>query len=291
MSAPRIWVLCGAHKTASTHFQRILTSQPGRLARAGTVVIPPKVVRREIMPLVDRARGIAFPARIKAELADTLARLAPGAGRILICDENLLGGTEPRMLLRGGALYPWGPARVGRLLSLLPPAEVRVALALRSMATFLPSAYAENLFHFPYVTFDAFLEDADPAALSWHDLLVRMREETDAKVTLWRYEDYPAVAPAALGALLGRGVAADLEIPSQPARVGLSAEAIEEVARADGKGNPVPKLGALKKTFPKGSRFHAFQPFATANARALEDIYCADMAKIWAMSGVQVLQP
>lgn len=287
----KILVLCGAHKTASTHLQRTLLKNKARLARAGAAVIMPKTVRAEIMPLVDRARGIDFPAQIKAELAATLAALAPGAKTVIICDENLLGGTDARMGFRGGRLYPWGAPRVARLLRILPAVPKRLAFGLRSMATFLPSAYAETLYHFDYQTFPNYLEGVDPGSLSWADLALRIREETEVPMTLWRFEDYPETLRAIVGDLLGHGVARDLVVDHAPARVGLSSAAVTEIARAHASGVEKPELTALKKALPKSASSPGLAPFSDREIAALNALYAADIQAISALPKVRVIRP
>jgi len=287
----KIYLLCGAHKTASTHFERALSAHAELFAKRDAAVVGPKGLREAFGPLVAEAKDGGDLGALRGRAAEILARMAPGSDTLFLCDENLLGGTEPKMLFGEGGLYPWAGRRLARFKSLFPEAKVRLALATRNLGTFLPSAYGEALHHAPYAPFEAYLAGVDKASLSWAELVSRLRAEVEVPVYVWRYEDYPHVAQSIVHELLGRGVSTKFEVTEAPSRVGLSAAAIDQLAKAKLQKKRRPDLAELKRSYPKSVLYPGLKPFSEADLEAFSMRYAEDFAQLEEMRRVTVLRP
>ena len=284
MSPRKFIVFPGAHKTASTHLQRTLRRNAGRLAKRGVVFIGPNEVRTHLTPLTYRLRDGEPADDLGSKAAAAIAPLIDGAEVVLIADENILGGTEARMLFRKGRLYPWGPGRLGRVLKLLPEGKHHIALAIRHQATFLVSNYAESLHHTAYQSFEDYLALAKPHRLSWSRFIDRLRVETgDIPLTIWRYEDYPSVVRSVFSRLIGDGLAQKLEVPDRVIHPGLSARAVEALAAGE------TDIAALKKRFPKSPEYPALSLWTEEERARLGTLYARDLEQLSQMKGIRLI--
>lgn len=190
----------GAHKTATTHFQRVLEARRPDLRQDGIHALTPSTFRPIWTEREKRYRrwrrlitaGVPVGAAgTKSFLREIGAPNRPG-GRIVLSEENIIGDTRHGL---GAVLYPDLSWRVGLLRSSLGGnAQVRLFFSIRNLATFLPSIYAEALRFF---AFDAPFETVAAAALAqpprWTDVVARLRTAwPEASVSVWRYEDYAA---------------------------------------------------------------------------------------------------
>ncbi|MEM6896682.1 MAG: hypothetical protein AAF576_04845, partial [Pseudomonadota bacterium] len=81
------------------------------------------------------------PEVVRAGADGFLQHHGGDADTVALMDENILGGTDRKMLLRKTRLYPWAPGRMARLLDLFDGHDVQLALATRNPATFFPSCW------------------------------------------------------------------------------------------------------------------------------------------------------
>lgn len=287
----RIVILPGAHKTASTHLQSALVAARPALAGHGIAALTRAELRPAFAPLLAELRTGTPPEALRPTAARVLAALAEGAAQIVICDENLLGGTGSRQLLGLRGLYPWAPQRLAAFTALLPPVPLHLGLATRDLSGFLVSCYGEAMHHDPFQPFRDWLGPRSLGRLRWADLMARIEaalaDRPLARPLLhWRYEDYPAVLPALMAALIGPEAAATVTPPPQPARIGASARALAELGRLAAAG-AVPRgaFAALKRRYPKSRRYPPLAPFTEAQRARLAAIEAADRDAIAALPG------
>lgn len=285
----RLVFLLGAHKTASSHLQaRLLEAGPALRAR-GTAAIAPKIMRADLTPLTHLPRqGVSDEIGIAA--AEAFLRLHAGdARRVLLMDENILGSTDRKMLMRKKKLYPWAHLRLPRFLALFPGHDIALGLAIRNPATFLPSCWSESLHHGAVEPFGAFIKGIAPERLRWSQLLERLHEAApQARLVVWRYEDYGALGPRLPAALAG-AEAGDIPSVERIMRPGLSAEAAGWLFR-----QPAPDRDALltaRKKFPKAKGAAAFCPWTAERKSALDAGYAEDLRRIDALPWLRRLRP
>lgn len=286
----RLTFLIGAHKTASTHLQRSLTAERAALECEGLGVIGPMPIGGTILPLSDLLRGRADPDVLALAAEGFLQKHAGACRDVLLLNENILSNSlAPDMVLKGNQLYGRAPGRVKRVLQLFPGHDIRVGLAVRNPAGFLVSAWQEDMKGHAYRPFRRYLGDTDVTELSWLHMIKRLRQALgETEVFLWRYEDYPAVAPVVLRHCAGEA-GAKITLKAGAANPGFSAAALDFLA-SRGMVSKESTAEALKR-FPKGPDHPSFQPWSEAESAAMSDRYEADLAKIEARGLARILRP
>ncbi|MFN3954081.1 MAG: hypothetical protein ACK4LQ_06460 [Pararhodobacter sp.] len=291
----RIIVHIGAHKTASTHLQLALERGRAALGARGVAVFGPDQLRRRGLGLPEYLSAPAGSA--EAHGARIRAALGAGAERLVVSDENILGNAHNVELIRTGRFYPRAASRLQALLALLPAGEVTLALAIRDPARFLTSAYAQRLMSGKLEPFADYIGALQPATLRWSDLVGRLRGVVPgAGWHIWRYEDYPAVAPRVLDVLLG-GHAALARPGPGIAHPGLSARAhaalMAEAAALAGLGEAAirARVAELRRAFPKAPDAPGMALFDADALRRSAAAYGEDTLALAALPGVCVLEP
>lgn len=300
----RIIVHIGAHKTASTHLQLALERGRVALGARGVAVFGPDQLRRRGLGLPEYLG--APPGSAEAHGARIRAALALSVGRLLLSDENILGNAHNVELIRTARFYPRAEARLAMLNALLPGdgqavggqgAALTFALAIRDPAGFLASAYAQRLMSGRLEAFEDYIGTLDPAELRWSELVMRLRAAfPQAQWLLWRYEDYPAVAPQVLTALLG-AEASLARLGPGIAHPGLSAAAhaalMAEVPTLAGQGEAAIRARAaeLRHALPKAPDRPGLMPFGPAVLARSAAAYAEDQRRLAELPGLQLLVP
>ena len=132
----------GAHKTASTHLQNRLLENEHLFAKTGCSYLGPDRIRDEFGTLW-RALGLSdSPAEQKSKLA----ALAAGRSRLLISEENIIGGFKDLMSSPNRAMiYHKALERLTRLVQLVAPHPVHIAIAVREPCSYYVSVYNQFL--------------------------------------------------------------------------------------------------------------------------------------------------
>ena len=192
----------GAHKTASTHLQNRLLENENLFAKAGCSYLGPERIRDEFGTLWKALGRSHTPLQQKSKLAD----LAAGQPRLLISEENIIGGFKDLMNGPNRAMiYPKALERLTRLALLVAPNPLHIAMAVREPCSYYVSVYNQLLLSGRFQTWERFSKGLDPTAVKWSDILRPMAEIPGVvEVSIWRYEDYHRVFPQVLNTLLGR---------------------------------------------------------------------------------------
>lgn len=286
----------GAHKTASTHLQLALGRARAALAGQGVAMFLPEDLRRNGLRLADCLSSQPEDRSHNAVIRKALGEAARGARLLLISEENILGSAHQPAMIREARLYPDAGARLARLGMLLPAGRVTMALAMRNPAGFLVSAYSQRLLSGRIEHFEHYRGGLDPAALSWRDLVARLRAALpDAGLVLWAYEDYPAIAGQVLAAMLGREGARHVRPGPGRAHPGLSAAAqaalmAEAPALADAGPEAVQaRARALRRQFDRGRGHAPLAPLDEPTSIRAAAAYAQEIAQLAAEPGVSLL--
>ncbi|MCC5988048.1 MAG: hypothetical protein JJT95_10230 [Pararhodobacter sp.] len=286
----------GAHKTATTHLQLALGRARAALAGQGVAMFLPDDLRRNGLRLADCLSALPEDRSHNAVIRKALADAARGARLLLISEENILGSAHQPAMIREARLYPDAEARLARLRGLLPAGRVTITLAMRDPAGFLVSAYSQRLLSGRLEAFEHYRDGLDPAALSWHKLVARLRAAMpDAGLVLWAYEDYPAIAGQVLAAMLGRGGARHVRPGPGRAHPGLSAAAhaalmAEAPALADAGPEAVQaRARALRRQFDRAGGHAPMTPLDEATRNRAAVAYAQEIARLAAEPGVRLL--
>ena len=168
---------------------------------------------------------------------------------------------------------------------------VGLYLGVRDPAGFLASAYTQWLMSGRTGDFAAYLDGADPAGLAWSELATRLLAVPGvAGLTVWRYEDYPAVLPRVLARMLPEGLDAGIRPLPQVVHPGLSAAAHAAVmAELAAGASPEGLARRLRAAYPKSDGQPGYQPFDAATRAASATAYAADLARLARLPGATVL--
>ncbi|MCT8159306.1 hypothetical protein [Pseudoruegeria sp. SHC-113] len=286
-----VFLHIGAHKTATTHFQKLLDRNAERLAAASVRYVGPSTIRptglslRQILGLETGSRpGAALPV---------LEDLAQGARTVILSEENLLGPMFQGDTAQLFPLYPKADLRVERIVRGLSGCNLRLMLSVREPSSYLVSAYSQAMLRARYGRFVDFVGGAQPEQIQWSNLVRRLSLIKGAQeLILWRYEEYGALLPQILGEAIPEGVVAALDHPEGLAHQGLSRTAVA-VTQAWAEDEPKDKGLAkrAREAFPVSKAHPGFDPWPDTIKEASRAAYEADIATAAALPGVRLLQP
>ncbi|MFO7758040.1 MAG: hypothetical protein R6V26_06105 [Roseovarius sp.] len=305
---PYVVVHGGVHKTATSHLQSILQRNAGRLAKSGVHYIHHRAARKHYTYPCQlngyEKLGLDFRRKVSD---DDLARRAraffegikagPG-GRIILSDENMPGHCG--QCVQTGHLYQRRDTLVPIFARniLYPVREVH--LGLRNYADFFASAYVEYLRSATGA--DVLGEDRMKRAVigrvpGWAGLIDVIRASfPQARLILWRHEDFGALSQRIIAGLCGPGVAADDLVPPARSRGRPSAshravrELLSEVARVGGEAALARRV-EIQGRYPRGPDWPGYDPWTPQERAHLIRLYDRDVAGIRRRGDVELLDP
>ena len=284
----KITIHAGAHKTATTHLQNRLLENENLFAKGGCSYLGPEKIREEFGTLWKALGRKEKNQQQKRKLAD----LAAGQPRLLISEENIIGGFKD--LMNGPnreMIYPKAIERLTRLAQLVAPNPLHIAMAVREPCSYYVSVYNQLLMSGRFQTWERFSKGLDPTAVKWSDILRPMAKIPGvAQVSIWRYEDYHRVFPQVLDRLIGQPRP---EIPSlleKRLHAGLSERAVNACCtwHAAGYGG---RLGAVaREDFPISDVYPKFAPWPEALVRESQAAYGQDIDALGRAHEITVLE-
>ncbi len=283
----------GAHKTATTHVQEILTLMRPQLLERGIDFVDNPAVRRSGLAraLLEQRAAARLPVlrgrRAAALMARHLDPLRAGPTSFLLSEEKLMGGS---LSIFSEPAYPLLERSVALLASLATRAgggaEVTLFLSIRSLEGQMPSAYVQELKFSPPIGggFDKLKPRLLARPPSWFDLVRRIRAAAPAvPLRVWRQEDYRRDPATILAALCGRdpGPLPAMEDPYWTKSPDLAAVRAAEALPHD---LPRPerreRVLAIFRDSGAGARF---DPFTADEKAQLRAAYARDLERIEAL--------
>jgi len=284
----KIIIHAGAHKTASTHLQNRLLENEKRVVKSGCSYLGPEKIRDQF--------GTLWRALGRSDTPDEqerkLAALAAGQPRLVISEENIIGGFKDLMNGPNRAiLYPKAVERLARLAQLVAPNPLHIAMAVREPSSYYVSVYNQLLLSGRFQTWERFSKGLDPTAVKWSDILRPIAEIPGvAAVSIWRYEDYHRLLPQILNTLLGQP-RPDIPLHMEKRmHEGLSERAVQACCtwRAAGYGG---RLGAVaREDFPVSDAYPKFSPWPEALMRESRAAYGRDIEALGRAGNITVLE-
>ena len=284
----KIIIHAGAHKTASTHLQNRLLENEKRVVKSGCSYLGPEKIRDQF--------GTLWRALGRSDTPDEqerkLAALAAGQPRLVISEENIIGGFKDLMNGPNRAiLYPKAVERLARLAQLVAPNPLHIAMAVREPSSYYVSVYNQLLLSGRFQTWERFSKGLDPTAVKWSDILRPIAEIPGvAAVSIWRYEDYHRLLPQILNTLLGQP-RPDIPLHMEKRmHEGLSERAVQACCtwHAAGYGG---RLGAVaREDFPVSDAYPKFSPWSEALMRESRAAYGRDIEALGRAGNITVLE-
>lgn len=285
----------GAHKTASTHLQQTLRGLIPRMLAAGIHYSDVHHWRGGVTRLAVALGEGPGPARLRGRLRRRLDVTAATWPEMMISEENILGSLRRGGLMgKGSIIYPEATRRMTRLCGMLRHRPATICLAVREPCGFLTSAFSMQVMGGHELRLADYLDGFDPARLSWSDLARRLLGLRGvARLVAWRYEDYPAVRPQILSAMLPQALADQAGNPPA-AIVGLSQQAYDEVLQRalDCPQADVAQLAReAKSRFPREGGAAPLNLMDEAAALRCRAAYDADLAELANLPRTTLLLP
>ena len=284
----KIIIHAGAHKTASTHLQNRVLENEKRVVKSGCSYLGPEKIRDQF--------GTLWRALGRSDTPDEqerkLAALAAGQPRLVISEENIIGGFKDLMNGPNRAiLYPKAVERLARLAQLVAPNPLHIAMAVREPSSYYVSVYNQLLLSGRFQTWERFSKGLDPTAVKWSDILRPIAEIPGvAAVSIWRYEDYHRLLPQILNTLLGQP-RPDIPLHMEKRmHEGLSERAVQACCtwHAAGHGG---RLGAVaREDFPVSDAYPKFSPWPEALMRESRAAYGRDIEALGRAGNITVLE-
>jgi hypothetical protein len=283
----------GAHKTATTHVQEILTLMRPQLLERGVDFVDNHAVRRSGLAKALAARRLAMRLpvlrgrAVAAIMARHLDPLRAGPRTFVLSEEKLMGGSLQAFAT---PIYPQVERMVPLLASLSAPAaggaEVTLFLSIRSFDGQMPSAYVQELKFSPPIAggFDNLKERVLAAPPSWFGLVRRIRAAAPAvPLRVWRQEDYRRDPAAILAVLCGcdPGPLPAMEDPYWTRSPDLRAVRAAEALPADMPREE--RRARVLEIFRASGDGERFDPFTAEEKALLRAAYDQDLARIDAL--------
>lgn len=298
MSKPFVVTLhLGAHKTASTHLQHALRLHNDVLIAQNVAFYSPPLMRAENIDYMGR---LGLIRDSDENPRDVLAEMKQAAGKLVISEENILALAHPPSKPENAPLYPRADRALKKLLKAAPDVQFDLFLCVRDYAPFYQSLYSQNFYGGLFQPLDRFMDGFHYETLSWSDPLGALTALANVRsVTIWRYEDYPAIGPKVIDAMIGDGAGAQVDLSSRVRHLGLSQLAAAELLRI-GADQPEKiakprkfenrKIAAdVARRYPVGSDNPKISIWTSDELAASTARYHADLDQIAAHDKVTVL--
>lgn len=286
----------GVHKTATTYLQDLFELNRGRIALAGRAYWPLADVRPAMAFTIwaDQAgRGLLGPLRRRALRRAPFNPLGPyldAADSHVVSDENILGHASDALT---GSFYPHAGGRLERLAAIVGKRPVEVWLCLRSYPGFLASLYAESLRHGALMPVSGLVAANREPGGQWPALIDAVhRAFPEARIAVWRYEDFAALEPVIVERLAGLPLAHMQRLSITQVRPSPSPQAIAahlERAGAMSRLQRVVSMVMAEAEFPPTLGAGSFVPWPQDQAARMVEAHERDMAEVAALPFVEML--
>lgn len=284
----KIIIHAGAHKTASTHLQNRVLENENLVVKSGCSYLGPEKIRDQFGTLWRALGRSDTPDEQKRKLA----ALAAGQPRLVISEENIIGGFKDLMNGPNRAiLYPKAVERLARLAQLVAPNPLHIAMAVREPSSYYVSVYNQLLLSGRFQTWERFSKGLDPTAVKWSDILRPIAEIPGvAAVSIWRYEDYYRLLPQILNTLLGQP-RPDIPLHMEKRmHEGLSERAVQACCTWHAAGYDG-RLGAVaREDFPVSDAYPKFSPWPEELMRESRAAYGRDIEALGRAGNITVLE-
>lgn len=305
---PYVVVHGGVHKTATSYVQSILQRNAGYLRKRGVRYIHHRDTRKEYTYPCQlngyEKLGLNYRCKYSDDDLKKLsknffkrAKAKPGE-RIILSDENMPGHCG--QCVQAGKLYAKRSTLIPIFASNIYYPTREVHLAVRNYADFFASAYVEYL---RSAKGDGVMGENEMkrAVLSkmpsWLKFIQVVRDAFgEARLVLWRHEDFRQLSGAVIGNLCGSGIDPDaLAVPKRSrGRPTASHRAVRELLaemERVGSAEALKKRVAIQEAYPRGPDYPGYDPWTEAEREHLTRMYDRDIAEIKKTMDVRFLDP
>ncbi|WP_371226084.1 hypothetical protein [Roseovarius sp. 2305UL8-3] len=305
---PYVVVHGGVHKTATSYVQSILQRNAGKLRKNGVHYIHHRDTRKDYTYPCQlngyEKLGLGFRRKYSdAELAKEAKKFfkkvkAKPGERIILSDENMPGHCG--QCVRTGELYQRRDTLIPIFAQNIIYPVREVHLAIREYGDFFASAYVEFLR-------SAKGENVFSEAQMKRELLSRVPSWVafvevvknafpDARLILWRHEDFRVLSPRIIGNLIGPDIDPKALVTPKRSRGRPSAshrairELLSEIERIGGEA-ALAKRVEIQDKYPRGPDFPGYDPWSASERAHLARVYERDIEAVRRLDGITFLTP
>lgn len=305
---PYVVVHGGVHKTATSYVQSILQRNAGKLRKSRVYYIHHRDTRKEYTYPCQlngyEKLGLDYRRKYSDDDLKKLSKnffkrtKAKPGGRIILSDENMPGHCG--QCVQSGKLYSRRKMLIPIFAENIYYPTQEVHLAIRNYADFFASAYVEYL---RSAKGEGVLRENEMkrAVLSkmpnWVKFIEVVQEAFgDARLILWRHEDFRALSSTILGNLCGPDInVEDLAMPKRSrGRPTASHRAVRELlaeVERIGSAEALKKRVEIQDAYPRGTDYPGYDPWTEAERDHLTRMYDRDVAEIKRRLDVTFLEP
>lgn len=305
---PYVVVHGGVHKTATSYVQSILQRNAGKLRKSGVHYIHHRDTRKEYTYPVQlngyEKLGLGYRRKysdddLRKQSETFFGNVGAGPGeRIILSDENMPGHCG--QCVRGGDLYSRRDTLIPIFARNIIYPVTEVHLAIRDYADFFASAYVEFLRSAKGENILSEIQmkrDLLSHVPRWQDFIEVVQDAfPDARLILWRHEDFRALSTRIIGNLCGPDIDPEsLAVPKRSrGRPSASHRAIREllseIERIGGDA-ALAKRVEIQEKYPRGPDYPGYDPWSQSEREHLTRTYERDVAQIRKDYDVTFLQP
>ncbi len=196
----------GAHRTATTTFQRHVAANRDSLTKARTVFWGPKITRGGLFRNMTNGSAPILPwqaKRMRKRVALRVEALRQdGVRRLILSDENMLGCL--RTGLEETGLYPGAGKRIGGIAQAFQGHRVTIGLGVRCYSNWWSSALAFRLMRGGPLPRATLREHMVTQPRRWRKVVEEIaRAVPDARLVVWTHEALASSPQTVLQALAG----------------------------------------------------------------------------------------
>ena len=167
----------GAHKTATTSFQRLLAVNAKRLREEfGVVNVRSQQFHAfEAYRLISHARAgrDVEDAAVESARAQLASEIGGRGLSVILSHEGLIGQHN---LNTDGGMYPGVGAATAVIARVFADFRTSVSFVIRAQPAFLESTYMQAAHYGNFLPFDEYVSGIDLASMSWRRVVTAMRE-------------------------------------------------------------------------------------------------------------------
>lgn len=279
----------GAHKTATTYIQELLSANEDQLRQHGIAFVSPSKYRPAIAEAFARDRTFGWVEAVRQRrrrnaIAAMVERAnANGNRRLILSEENLIGFLD--RVRSGGWLYDNVAAKLDGTIKSLGNQPVRLLLAVRDYADFFPSAYVEVLRMRGFSPFD----DAMRARIlnqtrGWPEVVddIASAIPNGSEIVVWQYEAMANQERLIMEQFVGRELASALRHIAHRPKQGATQRAVEHLHLLAARGIR-PSRRRVRKVLNATSKkkgYAGLDPWTTEQRRLLSQRYSHDLRRL-----------
>jgi hypothetical protein len=266
----------GAHKTATTHIQKLLDANREKLIANNIKLSTPDDLRGRWLPALYKYSNLNDTNYLRAIRSE-----CPEKGTWIVAEENI-SGTSYELKTHSG-IYPNLKSRLYTIKNIFKDDNIEIFFSIRSYECFYRSAYLEVVRNRGYTPFSEFYDERRYENNSWVDVLdIFSSIVPEENIMLWCYEDFREIMPDVLRGLTGLD-SVDEFISGynvETTRPSLSKKTVEVLASLHPVISQTESLQLVERINSAYASSDYFMPFSKGEIEKFQDKYKADVSII-----------